>query len=154
MLLFASVVLFASARRNAEDRLRQQETLRETLDRERAAPAEAEEASRLKDEFLATVSHELRTPLNAILGWSATLNRHDVDEETKAQALRTIERNAQAQARIVDDILDFSGIASGRLRIDPSRSRSRRSSATPSTRSPRPRHSNRSRSRRTSTRIK
>jgi signal transduction histidine kinase len=120
LFLFTSVVVFASSRRTAEERLkRQQEALRETLDRERGARSEAEEASRLRDEFIATVSHELRTPLNGILGWSAILNRHDVDAATKTQALRTIERSALAQARIVDDILDFSGIARGQLRIDP-----------------------------------
>jgi len=120
LLLFTSVVVFASARRTAEERLkRQQEALRQTLDRERAARSEAEQASRLRDEFIATVSHELRTPLNGILGWSAILNRHDVDAATKAQALRTIERSALAQARIVEDILDFSGMARGQLRIDP-----------------------------------
>jgi signal transduction histidine kinase len=120
LLLFTSVVIFASARRSAEDRLkRQQEALRETLERERAARNDAETASRAKDEFLATVSHELRTPLNGILGWAAILNRHDVDAATKTQALRTIERSALAQAQIVEDILDFSGMARGQLRIDP-----------------------------------
>jgi signal transduction histidine kinase len=120
LLLFTSVVLFASARRTAEDRLnRQRGELRATIERERAARAEAEKASRLKDEFLATVSHELRTPLNGILGWVAILNRHDVDAATKDQAMRTIERNALLQARIVEDILDFSGMARGQMRIDP-----------------------------------
>ena len=120
LLLFTSVVIFASARRSAEDRLtRQQEALRETLERERAARTEAETASRAKDEFLATVSHELRTPLNGILGWAAILNRHDVNAAVKTQALRTIERSALAQAQIVEDILDFSGMARGQLRIDP-----------------------------------
>ena len=71
----------------------------------------------MKDEFLATVSHELRTPLNAILGWAATLNRHAVDEQTARRAIEAIERNGQAQARIVDDLLDFSGIVKGRLKI-------------------------------------
>jgi signal transduction histidine kinase len=120
LLLFTSVVVFASARRVAEDRLKgQQEVLRDTLEREHAARNQAEAASRAKDEFLATVSHELRTPLNGILGWSAILNRHDVDAATKTQALRTIERSALAQAQIVEDILDFSGMARGQLRIDP-----------------------------------
>ena len=120
LVLFSSVVVFASARRRAEDRMnRQQQALRETIERERKARAEAEAASRLKDEFLATVSHELRTPLNGILGWASILTRHDVDAATKEQALRTIERNALAQARIVEDILDFSGMARGRLRIEP-----------------------------------
>jgi signal transduction histidine kinase len=120
IVLFGSVVLFASARRNAEHKLRQTgEQLQETLVRERAARAEAESANRLKDNFLATVSHELRTPLNAILGWAATLNRHAVDEDTTRQAVQVIERNANAQARLVDDILDFSLIQKGRLRIQP-----------------------------------
>ena len=120
IVLFGSVVVFASARRNAEHKLRQTgEQLKETLARERTARAEAESASRLKDDFLATVSHELRTPLNAILGWAATLNRHAVDEDTTRQAVQVIERNANAQARLVDDILDFSLIQKGRLRIQP-----------------------------------
>ena len=120
IVLFGSVVLFASARRNAEHQLRQAgEQLSETLARERAARAEAESASRLKDDFLATVSHELRTPLNAIIGWATTLNRHTVDEDTRRQAFEVIERNANAQARLVDDILDFSLIQKGRLKIQP-----------------------------------
>ena len=120
IVLFGSLVLFASARRNAEDKLRQTgEQLTETLARERTARAEAESASRMKDNFLATVSHELRTPLNAILGWAATLSRHAVDEDTTRQAVQVIERNANAQARLVDDILDFSLIQKGRLRIQP-----------------------------------
>ena len=120
IVLFGSVVLFASARRNAEHKLRQAgEQLRETLARERVARAEAESASRLKDDFLSTVSHELRTPLNAIIGWATTLNRHTVDEDTRRQAFQVIERNANAQARLVDDILDFSLIQKGRLKIQP-----------------------------------
>jgi signal transduction histidine kinase len=118
VVLFGSVVLFASARRGAEHRLREQGAhLEQALARERIARGQAETANRMKDEFLATVSHELRTPLNAILGWSATLNRHSVDEPTARQAVQSIERNAQAQARIVDDILDFSGIVQGRLKV-------------------------------------
>ena len=118
ILLFTSVVLFASARRDAEHRLRHQgERLEDALAREQAARAEAERANRMKDDFLATVSHELRTPLNAILGWAATLTRHAVEDETKAQAIRVIERNAHAQARLVDDILDFSGMVQARLQI-------------------------------------
>src|SRR5436190_12859949 len=118
IVLFGSVVLFASARRNAEHKLRKAwAQLSETLERERAARAQAESASRLKDDFLATVSHELRTPLTSILGWAATLNRHAVDEDTRRQAVQVIERNANAQARLIDDILDFSLIQKGRLRI-------------------------------------
>jgi signal transduction histidine kinase/ActR/RegA family two-component response regulator len=78
------------------------------------------EANRVKDEFLATVSHELRTPLNAITGWSALL-RHRIDDQSIiTKGLEVIQRNAQAQARIVEDILDVSRIVTGKLRIEPS----------------------------------
>jgi signal transduction histidine kinase/CheY-like chemotaxis protein len=84
---------------------------------ERAAKAEAEAASRLKDEFLATVSHELRTPLNAILGWASLLRAGRLDEKSTSRAIETIERNARAQARLVEDVLDVSRIISGKLAI-------------------------------------
>jgi signal transduction histidine kinase len=120
MLLFGSVVVFASARRAAERSLRrQQAALEATLARERTARADAEAASRLKDEFLATVSHELRTPLNATLGWAVMLNRSVADDRTVKQAAGAIERTARAQAQIVEDILDASRMVTGRLRIDP-----------------------------------
>ncbi len=119
MVLFTSVVWFASSRRTAEKKLREQsELLRATLASEREARSHAEEADRLKDEFLATVSHELRTPLSAILGWAAMLNLGELDEETKRTALTVIERNAKAQADIINDILDVSRIITGKLRID------------------------------------
>jgi signal transduction histidine kinase/DNA-binding response OmpR family regulator len=86
------------------------------LELERAARREAELANRSKDEFLATVSHELRTPLNAILGWTTTLRRGVAKDTDRAVA--HIERNARAQARIVDDVLDISRIARGKLRLD------------------------------------
>jgi PAS domain S-box-containing protein len=79
---------------------------------------EAQEASRLKDEFLATVSHELRTPLNAIMGWAEMLYTRRLDDEMKEQAYETIARNARSQARIIDDILDVSRIITGKLRFD------------------------------------
>jgi PAS domain S-box-containing protein len=82
------------------------------------ARAIAEEANRLKDEFLATVSHELRTPLNAIVGWSHMLRNRRFDPPTTARALETIERNAKMQAQIVEDILDVSRIITGKLRLD------------------------------------
>jgi PAS domain S-box-containing protein len=88
------------------------------LAREKAARARAEEASRLKDEFLAVVSHELRTPLNGILGWVRILRTDDLDSATTERALETIERNAKAQAEIIDDILDVSRIVTGTLRLD------------------------------------
>jgi signal transduction histidine kinase/ActR/RegA family two-component response regulator len=88
------------------------------LAREQAARAEAEAANRMKDEFLATVSHELRTPLNAIIGWSHMLRTESFDEATVARALATIERNAQSQAQLIEDILDVSRVVAGKLRLN------------------------------------
>src|ERR1044071_8259598 len=73
----------------------------------------AEEASRLKDEFLATLSHELRTPLTAILGWASMLKDNRLDEKTFKTAVEIVERNARTQQQIVDDILDVSRIIPG-----------------------------------------
>ncbi|HEY6079855.1 MAG TPA: ATP-binding protein, partial [Polyangiaceae bacterium] len=84
--------------------------------RERWLRAEAERANQLKDEFLATVSHELRTPLNAILGWTLTLRRGSLDVQVD-RALAIVERNARAQARLIDDVLDVSRIVSGKLTL-------------------------------------
>jgi len=85
---------------------------------EREARAQAEEANRLKDQFLATVSHELRTPLNAILGWARMLTSGRIDENTSQHALEVIERNARSQAQLIDDLLDVSRIISGKLRLN------------------------------------
>jgi PAS domain S-box-containing protein len=79
---------------------------------------EAQEANRLKDEFLATVSHELRTPLTAILGWAHLLRGGQVEGEAVFKALETIERSARAQAQLIDDLLDVSRIVTGKLRLD------------------------------------
>ncbi|HEX8181327.1 MAG TPA: ATP-binding protein [Pyrinomonadaceae bacterium] len=87
------------------------------LSREQSARAEAESANRLKDEFLATVSHELRTPLNAIMGWTHMLRSGRLDETAAERALETIDRNAQAQAQLVEDILDVSRMITGKLRL-------------------------------------
>jgi PAS domain S-box-containing protein len=87
------------------------------LDRERDAREQAEIANRAKDEFLAVVSHELRTPLNAILGWTAALRRKDPPPEMDRH-LAVIERNARAQGRLIEDVLDVSRIISGKLRLD------------------------------------
>lgn len=78
----------------------------------------AEEATRAKDQFLAMVSHELRTPLTAILGWARLIKMGKLDEATMAQALETIERNAKAQSELIEDLLDFSRIISGKVRLD------------------------------------
>jgi PAS domain S-box-containing protein len=87
------------------------------LESERWARSEAERASQLKDEFLATVSHELRTPLNSILGWSQLLNVSPSASDLK-QGLEVIERNARAQAQLIADLLDMSRIISGKVRLD------------------------------------
>jgi PAS domain S-box-containing protein len=79
---------------------------------------QAEESSRLKEEFLATISHELRTPLSAILGWARMLRLGQLSKDNEAKALDTIERNARAQAQLVDDLLDVSRIITGKLRMD------------------------------------
>jgi signal transduction histidine kinase/CheY-like chemotaxis protein len=79
---------------------------------------EAQEVNRLKDEFLATLSHELRTPLTAVLGWTRLLATGQLDPATSRRAMDTIERNAQAQVQLIDDILDVSRIIRGKLRLN------------------------------------
>jgi PAS domain S-box-containing protein len=79
---------------------------------------EAQEANRVKDEFLATLSHELRTPLNAIVGWTHLLRTGGLDAPTSQRALETIERNARLQSQLIADILDVSRIVSGKLRVE------------------------------------
>ena len=81
------------------------------------AYADAREANRLKDEFLAIVSHELRTPLNAMRGWVSLLRSARLPEDQVAHALEVIERNVSAQTQIVEDLLDISRIVSGRMRL-------------------------------------
>ncbi|HEX3249454.1 MAG TPA: MASE1 domain-containing protein [Pyrinomonadaceae bacterium] len=87
------------------------------LKRESHAREQAEEASRLKEEFLATVSHELRTPLNAVVGWSRLLRSGQLDNDGVSHAVEVIERNAAAQRQIIEDLLDVSRIVAGKLRI-------------------------------------
>ncbi len=84
----------------------------------RDARAEAEAASRMKDQFLATLSHELRTPLNAIVGWSRLLRSGRLDEEDVKQGLDAIDRNTKIQTQLIEDLLDISRIISGTLRLD------------------------------------
>ncbi len=88
------------------------------LQAERVARTEAERVSLMKDEFLATLSHELRTPLNAILGWSQLLATGKVEGEDLVQGLETIQRNARAQAQLIEDLLDMSRIISGKIRLE------------------------------------
>ncbi len=84
-----------------------------------AALAEAEHANRMKDEFLANLSHELRTPLNAIVGWVKLLRSGPPDAEELTEGLEVIDRNAMAQAHLVEDLLDLSRIGSGQFALDP-----------------------------------
>lgn len=93
-------------------------THRAAQQRAEAARAEAERANRAKDDFLTMVSHDLRSPLSAILGWTRTLRSGDCDEGTHARAIEVIERNAQAQKHLIDDLLDVSRIVNGTLRLD------------------------------------
>jgi len=85
---------------------------------ERQAREEAQAANRAKDEFLATLSHELRTPLNAMIGWTRMLRTRNLAPDKAQKALETIERNARAQAELIEDILDVSRIITGKLRIE------------------------------------
>jgi PAS domain S-box-containing protein len=100
------------------ERKRAEQEREQLLQSAQDARAEAESANRIKDEFLATLSHELRTPLNAIMGWSSLLQTKKLDEEGNARAIETISRNARAQARLIDDILDMSRIVSGNIRLE------------------------------------
>ena len=107
-----SLVLDVTAKQSAEDERAA------SLLRERDARKHAEEADRLKDEFLATLSHELRTPLTSILGWASMIRNNEVEGPNAVRAIETIERNARSQARLIDDLLDVSRIITGNLRLD------------------------------------
>jgi PAS domain S-box-containing protein len=88
------------------------------LEAERAARTEAQRASLMKDEFLATLSHELRTPLSAILGWSQLLSSGPMEHDEIKEGLQTIERNARVQTQLIEDLLDMNRIVSGKVRLD------------------------------------
>jgi signal transduction histidine kinase len=105
-------------RKEAETLRLANERLAEALDREQQARRAVEDASRLKDEFLMTVSHELRTPLTAIYGWVRVLASREMPREDQAKALGAIERNALAQTRLIDDLLDVSRAITGKMRLD------------------------------------
>jgi signal transduction histidine kinase/ActR/RegA family two-component response regulator len=125
-VLFRQIDAKAKAERElSETQQREAVRLREANDKlaaalasEQRARRETEQASYVKDEFLMTVSHELRTPLTAIYGWSRLLATGQLRDEHKARALATIERNARAQTRLIDDLLDVSRVITGKLRLD------------------------------------
>lgn len=104
--------------KDISDRQRIEAEREQILQREQAAREAAETANRIKDEFLAVLSHELRSPLNPILGWSKLLQQGKLDAAKTMTALATIERNAQLQAQLIEDLLDISRILRGKLSLN------------------------------------
>ena len=94
----------------------EQRTQQISIDRERDARTNAEQLNRMKDEFIAVLSHELRSPLNAMMGWTHVLLRQGGGEPLM-RGLRAIERNGQAQARLIADLLDMSRLNVGKMRL-------------------------------------
>jgi signal transduction histidine kinase/DNA-binding response OmpR family regulator len=124
-IAYENAKLYSDAQRHAEElqaeiaerKLAEQEVAK-LLVSEQAARAEAEQANRTKDEFLATLSHELRTPLSAILGWTHLVRTGKLDPPQTQRAFETIERNARSQSQLIDDLLDVSRIITGKLQIE------------------------------------
>lgn len=110
--------MFTGFVRDVTDRVAAERERGQLLERELAARQQAEAANRAKDMFLATLSHELRTPLNAIVGWTRMLVDGTLDEGTASRALQIIDRNAQVQLQLVEDILEVSRIITGKLKLD------------------------------------
>ncbi len=104
-------------RRDAELRHVQAE-LEQRVEERTELLREAEDANRLKDQFLATLSHELRTPLNAIVGWTTLLMQGNLQPDAATRAVTVIDRNARAQTKLIEDVLDVSRIVSGKLRLN------------------------------------
>lgn len=100
------------------DRVQFEREREQVLQREQAAREAAEQANRLKDEFLAVLSHELRSPLNPILGWTKILRTGNLNSERTAHALETIERNAKLQSELIEDLLDVARILQGKLSLN------------------------------------
>jgi signal transduction histidine kinase len=116
--LYADLQRHAAAlEQEIADRKRAEKERAESLLRAQAAQARAEEANRLKDEFLATVSHELRAPLTAMLGWVALIRGGRLDNQSKERALETVERNTRTQKKLVDDLIDVSSIVTGNFSL-------------------------------------
>jgi signal transduction histidine kinase/ActR/RegA family two-component response regulator len=109
--------VFSIVRAALRARARQYE-MRDVLVSLHMAREQAERASRLKDDFLATLSHELRTPLNAILGWTSMLRQNSVEPDRVPRVLEIVERNATAQAQLVSDVLDVSRMIAGKIRLN------------------------------------
>ena len=103
---------------DVSERVATEREMRRQIEAAETARSVAEEAVRVKDEFLATLSHEIRTPLNAVLGWTKILLGRQVDPAMLTRALQVIDRNAVAQTRLIDDMLDMARIMSGKLRLE------------------------------------
>lgn len=122
---FTKICSDVTARKKAEEEraalaaenARLLETERQALAEALKARQAAQEANRMKDEFLAIVSHELRTPLNAIVGWAALLQETAGDQPSLAEGIEAIQRNSEAQARLIEDILDLARISSGKVQL-------------------------------------
>ncbi len=111
------VVSVAGSTRDVTQRRLHERRLAELIESEQIARAEAERASRMKDEFLATLSHELRTPLNAILGWAEVLKSGKLPPEKVHDGLERIARNSRVQAQLIADLLDVNAIVSGKVHL-------------------------------------
>jgi PAS domain S-box-containing protein len=112
------IIGYSKIARDITDRRRAEAEREALLKSEHEARAQAEEANRVKDEFLAVLSHELRTPLNAILGWANLLRSGKLDPQNVERALEIVERNAKAQSKLIEGVLDVSRIVSGKLQLD------------------------------------
>ena len=96
---------------------RAEQSLADALAGEQKAREEAEQANRIKDDFIATLSHELRTPLNALMGWICQLRQTSLTDAARARALDSLERNTRVQAQLINDLLDVSRVAKGKLQL-------------------------------------
>ena len=103
---------------DVSDRVASERELRSQIEAADQARTAAEDAGRVKEEFLTTLSHEIRTPLNAVIGWTKILLGRTVDPAMLARALQVIDRNALAQMRLIDDMLDMARVMSGKLRLE------------------------------------
>ncbi|HEX6729579.1 MAG TPA: PAS domain S-box protein [Pyrinomonadaceae bacterium] len=113
-----NVIGYSKIARDITERMQAEAEREALLKSEHEARGQAEEANRVKDEFLAVLSHELRTPLNAILGWASLLRSGKLDEANAERALEIVERNAKAQSNLIEGVLDVSRIVSGKLQLD------------------------------------
>ncbi|MGH9159825.1 MAG: hybrid sensor histidine kinase/response regulator [Vicinamibacteraceae bacterium] len=111
------ISLTVSPIRDADGRIIGASNVSRDITDQKRAELELHQASQMKDEFLATLSHELRTPLNAVLGWSQVLRSGVLPPDIQQRALDSLERNARAQAQLVEDLLDVSRVISGKLKI-------------------------------------